>query len=71
MLLVVVLAATVSTPVRAQFTDEELAQRETWEEFLASAEIVESEQMGESEGVTSRGPNSNGTKTYAKGVVAR
>jgi len=52
LLLVVVLAATVSIPVRAQFTDEELAQRETWEEFLASAEIVESEQMGESEGVT-------------------
>ncbi len=52
LLLIVVLVGALSTPVAAQFTDEELAQRETWEEFLASAEIVESEQMGESEGVT-------------------
>lgn len=52
LLLVVILAGAVSAPVAAQFTDEELAQREAQEEFLASAEIVESEQMGESEGVT-------------------
>lgn len=52
LLLMVVLAGVVSTPVAAQFTDEELAKRQAQEEFLVSAEIVESEQMGESEGVT-------------------
>jgi hypothetical protein len=52
LLLVVVLAAALSAPAMAQFTDEQLAQREKWEEFLASAEIVSSEQMGQSEGVT-------------------
>lgn len=52
LLLVVVLALAVSTPVAAQFTDEELAQREAQEEFLTTAEIVESEQMGKDEGVT-------------------
>ena len=52
LLLVVVLAAALSAPAMAQFTDKELAQREEWEEFLASAEIVSSEQMGQSEGVT-------------------
>jgi len=50
--LAVVLAATLSTPVLAQFTDEQLAQREAYEEFLSSAEIVESKQMEQSEGVT-------------------
>lgn len=52
LLLLVVLAASVPVPAFAQFTDEQLAERETMEEFLASAEIVESEQMEQSEGVT-------------------
>ena len=52
LLLVVVLAGTVAAPVVAQFTDEEVAQREAQEEFLLSGEIVESKQMEQSEGVT-------------------
>lgn len=39
-------------PTWAQFTEEELAQRPTFETFLVNAEIVDSEQMGQSEGVT-------------------
>jgi hypothetical protein len=52
LLLVVILATALSTPALAQFTDEEIAQRDAREDFLASAEIVSSEQMGQSEGVT-------------------
>lgn len=52
LLWVVVLAGTLSTPLVAQFTEEELAERQAQEEFLATAEIVESEQMGKTEGVT-------------------
>ena len=37
-------------PARAQFTAEEIAQRPFWEEFLKTAEIVRSEEIGE--GVT-------------------
>jgi len=50
--LLVVLAWIAAAPVTAQFTEEELAQRPAYEEFLATAEIVDSEQMGEDEGVT-------------------
>ena len=39
-------------PAWAQFTVEELAQRPTLETFLVNAEIVDSEQMGQEEGVT-------------------
>ena len=52
LLLAAALAATVPAPVAAQFTAEELALRESQEAFLASAEIVESEQMDAEEGVT-------------------
>ncbi len=52
-LLMVAVAVTVSaTPAQAQFTDEELARRDTQEEFLVAAEIVASEQMEKTEGVT-------------------
>ena len=37
----------------AQFTSEEAAEREKWEEFLQNAEIVEQEQMVSREAVTS------------------
>jgi hypothetical protein len=37
-------------PARAQFTAEEIAQRPYWEDFLKTAEIVKSEEIGE--GVT-------------------
>jgi len=37
-------------PARAQFTAEEIAQRPYWEDFLKTAEIVRSEEIGE--GVT-------------------
>jgi hypothetical protein len=37
----------------AQFTPEELAEREKWEEFLETAEVVEKEQMESREAVTS------------------
>ncbi len=37
-------------PARAQFTAEEIAQRPFWEEFLKTADIVRSEEIGE--GVT-------------------
>jgi len=36
----------------AQFTTEELAEREKWEEFLKTAEITDEEQMGGREAVT-------------------
>lgn len=52
LLLLAVIGASVPAPLAAQFTDEELANREAWEEFLVSAEIVESVQMEQSEGVT-------------------
>jgi hypothetical protein len=38
---------------RAQFTAEEIAEREKWEEFLAAAEIVAQQQMVSREAVTS------------------
>jgi hypothetical protein len=38
--------------VNAQFTSEELAGREKWEEFLKTADIVGQRQMGIREGVT-------------------
>jgi len=37
----------------AQFTSEEVAEREKWEEFLQNAEVVEQEQMVSREAVTS------------------
>jgi hypothetical protein len=40
-------------PAFSQFTEEELAERPKWEEFLISAEIVKSEQMIGPESVTS------------------
>lgn len=36
----------------AQFTPEEVAEREKWEEFLMTAEIVDQKQLGGSEAVT-------------------
>ncbi|MGB5813589.1 MAG: hypothetical protein WBH75_01905 [Thermoanaerobaculia bacterium] len=39
-------------PAWAQFTEEELAQRPTIETFLVNAEIVDSKQLGQAEGVT-------------------
>jgi hypothetical protein len=39
-----VLVLTFNLQVFAQFTDEEVAEREKWEDFLQTAEIVESEQ---------------------------
>ncbi len=47
-----VVAWLATVPAAAQFTEEQLARREKIEEFLANAEIVESEQMDKSEGVT-------------------
>ncbi len=47
---IVFLALLTAVPVRAQFTAEEIAQRPFWEEFLKTAEIVDSEEIGE--GVT-------------------
>jgi hypothetical protein len=38
--------------VNAQFTSEELAEREKWEEFLKTANIIEQKQMGIREAVT-------------------
>ncbi len=52
LVVVVLVAGLAATPVEAQFTDEELAERPAQEEFLATAEIVASEQMEQSEGVT-------------------
>jgi hypothetical protein len=39
-------------PSWAQFTEEEIAQRPTIETFLVNAEIVDSKQLGQAEGVT-------------------
>jgi len=44
-------SAAIGTPV-SQFLPDELAQREMWEEFLSSAEVVDSKQMKGSEAVT-------------------
>lgn len=46
------LGVAVCLPVTAQFTEEQLAEREKWEEFLSAAEIVEQEQMSGSLAVT-------------------
>jgi hypothetical protein len=45
-----VLSGLSAVPAGAQFTAEEIAQRPFWEEFLKTAEIVRSEEIGE--GVT-------------------
>ena len=42
-----------SNQLAAQFTEEEIAQREKWEKFLLEAEIIEQEQMESREAVTS------------------
>ena len=42
-----------SNPLEAQFTEEEMAQREKWEKFLAEATIIDQEQMQSREAVTS------------------
>ncbi len=42
-----------SNPLAAQFTEEEVAEREKWEKFLKEAEIIEQEQMRSREAVTS------------------
>jgi hypothetical protein len=47
---IVLLSLIIAIPVRAQFTAEEIAQRPFWEEFLKTADIVRSEEIGE--GVT-------------------
>jgi hypothetical protein len=41
-----------AAPVALQFTTEELKERETWEDFLRTAELVSSRQLGGSEAVT-------------------
>lgn len=46
------LGLAVSLPLAAQFTEEQLAERGKWEEFLASANIVKQEQMSGSLAVT-------------------
>lgn len=50
--LTVLVVTIAGTPAWAQFTQEEIAQRPEFEKFLVNAEIVDSEQMGQSEGVT-------------------
>jgi uncharacterized protein with HEPN domain len=45
-----ILSGLSAVPVRAQFTAEETAQRSFWEEYLKTAEILSSEEIGE--GVT-------------------
>jgi hypothetical protein len=52
MMMSFLLAAALPGSVAAQFTDEQLARRAADEQFLATAEIVDSEQMEQSEGVT-------------------
>jgi hypothetical protein len=42
-----------SNPLAAQFTEEEVAEREKWEKFLEEAEVIEQEQMRSREAVTS------------------
>jgi hypothetical protein len=44
------LGLAAAVPARAQFLPEEIAQRDHWEEFMLTAEIVKSEQVGQ--GVT-------------------
>ncbi len=48
----IVLAAGFSTQAVAQFTPEELADREKWEKLLQDADVVGQEQMGGKEAVT-------------------
>jgi len=52
--LALVLFATVllCRPSLAQFTPDEIAQRDYWEEYLSTARIVSSRQMGEKRGIT-------------------
>lgn len=48
----IVLAVGFSTQAVAQFTPEELAEREKWEKLLQDADVVGQEQMGGKEAVT-------------------
>lgn len=48
----IVLAAGFSTQAVAQFTPEEIAEREKWEKLLQDADVVGQEQMGGKEAVT-------------------
>ena len=48
----VILVAGFSTQIVAQFTPDELAQREKWEKFLQEADIVGKVQLGGREAVT-------------------
>ena len=50
--LAVGLMAGAGLPALAQFTDDEVAQREAWEKFMLEAEVAESKQMSETVGVT-------------------
>jgi hypothetical protein len=52
-LIVVFAILAFALPAFSQFTEEELAERPKWEEFLETAEIVKSEQIVEREAVTS------------------
>jgi hypothetical protein len=51
--LVVILALMAGSPLRAQFTPEEIAERPKWEAFLASAEVIGQKQLGGENAVTS------------------
>jgi hypothetical protein len=46
----IILGLAAAVPLRAQFLPEEIAQRDGWEEFMLTAEIVGSERVGQ--GVT-------------------
>lgn len=52
--LVLVIFATVlfCRPSLAQFTPDEIAQREYWEEYLSTAEVIRSRKMSEKRGIT-------------------
>ena len=52
-LFVFIVVFVFSNQLAAQFTEEEIAQREKWEKFLLEAEIIEQEQMESREAVTS------------------
>jgi len=47
-----ILVAGFSTQIAAQFTPEELADREKWEKLLLEAKVVDQEQLGGKEAVT-------------------
>ncbi|MFC2158391.1 hypothetical protein ACFLT9_11190 [Acidobacteriota bacterium] len=42
----------LAIPARGQFTSDEISEFEKWEEFLKTAEVISSEQMGSREAVT-------------------